>query len=102
MSVVSEGWQPNLFQPGPPPGANNRRFALRGSFLCSTIANLRGIETHKENAEFFAILQGRDAAFDGLLQGIYCYVPEGSQHSQDDSDSWVIANDGRSAWQKLT
>lgn len=48
-----------------------------------------------------AILLGRDEKYDGLLQGIYCSVPNGHHRDQEASDSWVIVNDGRSAWQKL-
>jgi hypothetical protein len=101
MSLTSDTWLPNNSHPGPPPGANNARFEGIGFYQCDTLGDLRLLETKQDNERFFAVLKGRDAKFDGLLQGVYCYVPPGYQNSQSDSDSWVIANDGRSAWQKL-
>ena len=102
MSLISDTWVPGLSQSGPPPGANNHRYELRGVFQCPTLADLRALETHRDNDRMLVVLQGQDAAFDGLLQGIYCYVPTGSHRAQSDSATWVIVNDGQSAWQKLT
>jgi hypothetical protein len=103
--LVSDAYESGLVQGGPPPGANNDRRQARGYYLCDNIAELRAIETEKRNEEEYpmAVLLGQDVKYDGLLQGLYFYVPEGSQNdNSDDGASWVIVNDGRSAWTKLT
>lgn len=92
-----------LLQTGPPPESNITRLRLKGILRCPTLADLKSIGTAKDNENYMAILLGESEKYDGLLQGIYDYVPEGL-HSQRDGDdaSWVIVDDGRSAWIKLT
>jgi hypothetical protein len=102
MSVVAESWSPRIGVNGPPPGANNVRVKVRDWFECHTLEDLKALEAHMDTDPRMAMLLGRDAINDGLLQGIYRYVPEGQQFAQAESDSWVITNDRKSAWQKLT
>lgn len=99
--IVSESWQPGLTQNGPPSGANNARFTVREWYQCDTLADLKRLETHPDRETRMAVLRGREAKFDGHLQGIYCSVPQGQHLAQPETDSWVMANDGQSAWQKL-
>lgn len=103
--MVSDVYESGLVQIGPPPGANNARLRYKGYYVCETLADLRAIDTDPLNATDYpmAILQGWTAKYDGLLQGIYFYVGTGSHNSRaDDGGGWIIVNDGRSAWQKLT
>lgn len=86
---------------GPPSGANNVRFEVLEWFMCDTLEDLKALETPQDKHIRLAVLRGRDVKFDGVLQGIYCFVPPGEQFEQDESDSWVIVNDRNSAWQKL-
>jgi hypothetical protein len=99
--LVSESWRPGIGVQGPPSGANNFIFRVKDWYQCDTLADLRSLETHYDGEIRMAILRGRDAKFDGLLQGIYCSVPNGQHRAQSDSDAWVIVNDGNSAWQRL-
>jgi hypothetical protein len=104
MSFVGPAYMSNLNQMGPPPGANNVRLRFRSYYVCETLLDLRAIETDSQNETDFpmAILLGQDEKYDGLLQGLFFYVPEGEHLANPDSVSWVIVNDGRSAWKKLT
>lgn len=97
-----DGRLSGLQQTGPPPGANNVRFRMKGFFSCNTVAELREIQTAEENKKWGVILLGENAAYDGLLSGIYSYVPEGYHNAQEDNGaSWIIVNDGKSAWRKM-
>jgi hypothetical protein len=103
--MVGQVYMSGLNQTGPPPGANNTRMQFKGYYICPTLADLRRIETNILNETDYplAILQGQDERWDGLLQGWYQYIPEGAHLAQaDDGGSWVIVNDGNSAWKKFT
>lgn len=103
--LVSDIYMSGLVQGRPPAGANNVRYQFKGYFVCPTLADLRAIETSLDNELHYpmAILQGQDVQYDGLLQGTYFYVPEGRQNERADDDAtWIIVNDAKSAWQKLT
>lgn len=103
--IVGQAYMSGLVQTGPPPGANNQRVAFKGYFVCPTLSDLRALETDERNERDFplAILQGQDERYDGLLQGWYQYIPEGEHTAfSDDNATWIIVNDGRSAWKKFT
>lgn len=102
--VTDDGaWMSGLVHPGPPPWANRDPWRVEIWLKVPTLAQLRLIGTHKDNEKMLVFLLGQDAAYDGLLQGIFDYVPSGYQFArEDDGGSWIIVDDGGSAWRKMT
>jgi hypothetical protein len=103
MSLTSEGWIPGLTQFGPPPGANDDVFLVQAWYRKNSVAEVKQIASREVNRSRLLILTGQDSAFDGLLQGIYaCVWTDELDISQGNDASYIIANDGKSAWRKLT
>lgn len=96
---------PGLRYPGPPTGANDIVELKVELFMrVPNLERLREIDTDPTNSLKMVFLLGEIEPYDGLLQGFYDYVPQGMQNSREDdgTGSWVIVNDGRSAWVKIT
>lgn len=93
-----------LSQNGPPPGANDIVELKVDSILrVPNLLRLREIDTSPRNVRRLVFLLGEIHPYDGALQGLYDYVPEGNQNDRDDDNgTWIIVNDGRSAWIKMS
>jgi hypothetical protein len=101
--LQSDVWTPGLVQNGPPPGSNDDIFLVTHWYRKNAVAEVKAMPSREVNESRLLILTGQDEAFDGLLQGIYTYVPPASLNTAlGDDASYIIVNDGRSAWRKLT
>lgn len=92
-----------LIHNGPPPGANDDFEIVTQWYRRNSVAEVKQLSTRASNSRRLLLLTGQDEKYDGLLQGIYCYVPaEELDTSLGNDASYIVVNDGRSAWYKLT
>jgi hypothetical protein len=102
MPLVSDAYIPGLSQPGPPPGANDDIFLVEAWYKKNSVAEVQQMHARELNEKRLLILTGLDSAFDGLLQGIYIYVPPGQVNTALSDDASYILIRGGAAWRKLT
>lgn len=104
MALVDDVYISGLVQSGPPPGANDDVFLITQWYRKNAVIEVKAMASRDTvNVHRLLLLTGQDSAFDGLLQGVYCYVPQSNlDPSRGDDASYIVVNDGKSAWQKLT
>jgi hypothetical protein len=103
MSLTSDSWMPGLSQFGPPPGSIDDVFLVQAWYRKNSVAEVKAMASREVSKNRLLILTGENSAFDGLLQGIYTYVWLGEvDPAQGNDSSYIIVNDGKSAWRKLT
>lgn len=103
MALVGDAWISGLVQTGPPPGSQLEADLITHWYFPKSIAEMKTIQTGPQQLNRAAFLLGQDSDGDGLLQGIYTYVPpEQFDYTLGDDASYVIVNDGKSAWKKRT
>lgn len=103
MALVGDVYIQGLVQTGPPPGSQLEAELITHWYFPRSIAEMKTIASGPQNEHRAAFLLGQESDGDGLLQGIYTYVPQSHLDvSLGDDASYVVVNDGRSAWKKRT
>lgn len=101
--LQSDVYVPGLQGSGPPPGANDDLQLVTHWYRKNSVAQVKTMATRIENRERMLMLTGQDTAFDGLLQGIYIYVDTADLNTAlSDDASYIVVNDRRSAWRKIS